>query len=94
MTTKHERVAWDGVGNVKYRLDSVIANETFTTIRVDLRRFVTHKIDVNIDNRNLLNLTPQIQAPCNWISINNTYLDATFIKVRVRKMYTFSKLFC
>ena len=26
MITKHERASWDGVGNVKYRLDSVIKN--------------------------------------------------------------------
>ena len=54
MTTKHERAGWDGVGNVKYRLDSVIANDTFTTIRVDLRRFITHNIDISVDNRRLL----------------------------------------
>ena len=81
MTTKHERAGWDGVGNVKYRLDSVIANDTFTTIRVDLRRFITHNIDISVDNRPLLNMTPQIRSQCSWVSVNGTYLDSTFIKV-------------
>ena len=94
MITKHERASWDGVGNVKYRLDSVLKNDTFTTIRVDLRRFITRKITINVDNKDVLSLNPQFREPCQWISVNNTYLDSTFIKVLAkdqRHAFTFEE---
>ena len=80
MTTKHERAGWDGVANVKYRVESVINNQTFTTIRVDLRRFITQEINIKIARRQLLTINPQKREPCRWVEVKGTYLDAQFIK--------------
>ena len=80
MTTKHERAGWDGVANVKYRLDSVINNQTFTTIRVDLRRFITNEIKIRVARRPLMTINPLQREQCKWVEIPGKYLDAQFIK--------------
>ena len=80
MTTKHERAGWDGVANVKYRVDSIINNQTFTTIRVDLRRFVTQEIQLKIARRPLMTISPQKREPCRWTELPGKYLDSQFIK--------------
>lgn len=80
MTTKHERAGWDGVANVKYRVDSIINNQTFTTIRVDLRRFITHQVQIKTARRPLMTINPQEREPCKWVELPGKYLDAQFIK--------------
>ena len=89
MTTKHERAGWDGVANVKYRLDSVINNQTFTTIRVDLRRFITKEIKIRVARRPLMTINPLQREQCKWVEIPGKYLDNQFIKGLVKKSNRF-----
>ena len=67
MTTKHERAPWDGITNVKYRLDSIEYSQIFTKINVDLRRFVVKNVMVTIDNQQPMVISQQKSDQCQYV---------------------------
>lgn len=94
MTTKHERAPWDGITNVKYRLESIEYNQVFTKINVDLRRFVVNSVNIVIDNQAPLVINPTKVEKCEYVEFQDSYLDSTFIKVLnkdQRRLYSYEE---
>ena len=73
MLTKYERAPWDGITNLKYRLDSMEYKPLFTKINVDLRRFIVESATVIIDNTKLDIVAP-LNENCEYLQFYNTYL--------------------
>ena len=81
MTTKHERAPWDGVKNVKYRLESVEHNKIFTKINVDFRRFIVNSLYVVVDGQTEMNIILPQARKCKYEEFEDAYLDSTHIQI-------------
>lgn len=76
MLTKDERSAWDGITNVKYRLDHIEYQSMFTKMFVDVRRFLVEELNVVIDGHNI-DIEPA-PGKCRFLNFEDTYLDPTY----------------
>ena len=74
MIAKDKRARWDGINNLKYRLQSTQADLLFTKISVDFRRFIVQSINVTIDGRDRIRIVPDSTGKCDYIGQGSSCL--------------------